>query len=167
MQFILFLLFVAMPFIELALLISLGQQIGFWPTIAIVVVTALLGAAVLHSQGVQTLRKISESMASGEPPIQPVFDGFFIAIAGAFMLTPGVITDAVGLLLLVPPVRRAIARWGLGRLMKNANVTVTTYSTAESPSHSEPRHPFPDRSGRPRPGTGPVIDGEFEDLTKK
>lgn len=192
MSFILFILFVAMPFVELALLIYLGQQLGFWPTIAIVVVTALVGAFVLQRQGLQTMRRISQSMASGEPPIEPVVDGFFLAIAGAFLLTPGVVTDAVGLALLVPPIRRAIARWGFARMVRKGSFTVHTYrsggpSTATGPD--EPGHgPDPDpgrradhpgprgprapnargpRRPRPRSGPGPVIEGEFEEIDKK
>ena len=188
MSFVLFLLFVAMPFVELALLIYLGQQLGFWPTIAIVIVTALVGAFVLQRQGLQTMRRISQAMASGEPPIEPVVDGFFLAIAGAFLLTPGVVTDAVGLALLVPPVRRAVARWGFTRVLRKGSFTVHTYRTGSAPDSMEtdtfssgPNGPKPgpgdepprsrrtDDQKRPRPrtGPGPVIEGEFEEIEKK
>lgn len=183
MPFILFILFVAMPFVELALLIYLGQQLGFWPTIAIVLVTALIGAFVLQQQGLQTMRRISQSMASGEPPIEPVVDGFFLAIAGAFLLTPGVVTDAIGLSLLVPPVRRALARWGFARLLRNGSFTIHTYGAggqekanesdpfAENPANENAEqhrpHPSPNRKPRPKTGPGPVIDGEFEEIDKK
>ena len=188
MSFVLFLLFVAMPFVELALLIYLGQQLGFWPTIAIVIVTALVGAFVLQRQGLQTMRRISQAMASGEPPIEPVVDGFFLAIAGAFLLTPGVVTDAVGLALLVPPVRRAVARWGFTRVLRKGSFTVHTYRTGSAPDSMEtdtfssgpngprpgPGHELPrsrrtDGQKRPRPrtGPGPVIEGEFEEIEKK
>lgn len=184
MSFILFILFVAMPFVELALLIYLGQQLGFWPTIAIVIVTAVVGAFVLQQQGLQTMRRISRAMASGEPPIEPVVDGFFLAIAGAFLLTPGAVTDAIGLALLVPPVRRAIARWGFTRMLKKGAFTISTYRADGSPSSmsssdgdmgpgrtpDEPTpepHPTGPRRPRPRTGSGPVIEGEFEEIDKK
>jgi UPF0716 protein FxsA len=182
MPFILFILFVAMPFVELALLIYLGQQLGFWPTIAIVLVTALLGAIVLQRQGLQTMRRISQSMASGEPPIEPVVDGFFLAIAGAFLLTPGVVTDAIGLSLLIPPVRRMLARWGFARILRKGSFTIHTYRTGErTGSDSDdsgdafrpddrdpPRRPFPSgKQPRPKSGPGPVIDGEFEEIDNK
>jgi UPF0716 protein FxsA len=197
MSFILFLLFVAMPFVELALLIYLGQLLGFWPTIVIVIVTAVIGAFVLQRQGLQTMRRISQAMASGEPPIEPVVDGFFIAIAGAFLLTPGVITDGIGLALLVPPVRRAVARWGFSRMLEKGSFTVHTYHTgggAESaksdtfntgpgptpgPTHGRTPGASPDdgaprssqgggpKRPRPRTGPGPVIEGEFEEIDKK
>jgi UPF0716 protein FxsA len=185
MSFVLFLLFVAMPFVELALLIYLGQQLGFWPTIAIVIVTALVGAFVLQRQGLQTMRRISQAMASGEPPIEPVVDGFFLAIAGAFLLTPGVVTDAVGLALLVPPVRRAVARWGFTRVLRKGSFTVHTYRTGSAPDSMETdtfsscqrpgpgdeptrsRRTYGQKRPRPRTGPGPVIEGEFEEIEKK
>lgn len=175
MRFILFILFIAMPFIELALLINLGQQIGFWPTIAIVVATAIIGAYVLQAQGVATLQRISQSMSSGEPPVKPVVDGFFLAISGAFLLTPGVVTDAVGLLLLVPPVRHAIARWGFGRLIKSGSFKVHTYTTGSAPGGPHPNSgsgrgqdsASRPSTGRAPSGAGPVIDGDFEEVKKK
>jgi UPF0716 protein FxsA len=176
MRFILFILFIAMPFIELALLIGLGQQIGFWPTLGIVMFTAILGAYVLHAQGVATLQRISASMSSGEPPIKPVVDGFFLAIAGAFLLTPGVVTDSIGLLLLVPPIRHAIARWAFKRMTNGGSFTIHTYSaetteTQQQPGRSGPSPTRPASSNRPRPGNtagaGPIIDGEFEEIKKK
>lgn len=180
MPIILFILFVAMPFIELALLIYLGQQLGFWPTIAIVLVTALIGAFVLQQQGLQTMRRISQSMASGEPPIEPVVDGFFLAIAGAFLLTPGVVTDAIGLSLLIPPVRRTLARWGFARVLRNGSFTVRTFRTGgqadtggvdprQQTDREPPRRPASSSSQqrRPKSGPGPVIDGEFEEIDTK
>jgi len=168
MPFFLFILFVATPFIEIALLIKLGDFLGFWPTIGIVVVTAIVGANVLRAQGLATMQRVTQSISSGEPPIQPMVDGFFLAISGAFLLTPGVITDAIGLLLLVPPVRHAIARWGFGRMVKKGNFTVHTYTTGEQPT--EPPEQFQDprsRPQRPSSGSGPVIDGEYEEVKDK
>ncbi len=174
-RFILFVLFVAMPFIELALLIYLGNALGFWPTIAIVLVTALTGAYVLRAQGLATLRRVSASLSSGEPPIQPVVDGFFLAIAGAFLLTPGVITDAIGLGLLIPPVRMALAKWGVGRFLRSGAFTVHTYTTGGdgSSTHHAQTSERPDETSGPgprkkskKPGDGPVIDGEYEEIRK-
>ena len=165
MRFILFILFIVMPFVEIALLIKLGDVLGFWRTIGIVVVTAVVGAYVLQAQGAATLRRVSQSMTSGEPPIKPMVDGLFLAISGAFLLTPGVVTDAIGLLLLVPPVRHAIARWGFGRIVKSGNFTVHTHTAG--PGRDEPTGDAGTRPGprsSPAPGNGPVIDGEFEEV---
>ena len=154
MRIILFFLFVAVPFAELALLIHLGQQMGFWPTMGLIVATALVGTFVLQSQGIQTMRRIARAMAAGEPPVGPVVDGLFLAIAGAFLLTPGVITDGIGLLLLLPPVRWALVKWGFRRVLANADFTMHTHRTDRDPQrpHGQAH----------RPGKGPVIDGEFE-----
>jgi UPF0716 protein FxsA len=168
MRFILFILFVAMPFIEIALLIKLGEFLGFWPTIGIVVVTAIVGANVLRAQGLATMQRVTQSLSSGEPPIQPMVDGFFLAISGAFLLTPGVITDAIGLLLLVPPVRHAIARWGFGQMVKKGSFTVHTYTTGGQPEDPPPEFREPrSRPNRTTSGNGPVIDGEYEEVKDK
>jgi UPF0716 protein FxsA len=174
MRFILFILFIVMPFVEIALLIKLGDLLGFWRTIGIVVVTAIIGAYVLQAQGMATMQRVSQSMRSGEPPIKPVIDGFFLAISGAFLLTPGVVTDAIGLLLLVPPVRHAIARWGFGRIVKSGKFSVHTYGATggigDPGAASSGRAPSPGPSSKRPPtrgGDGPVIDGEFEEVKKK
>jgi len=178
MRFILFILFIVMPFVEIALLIKLGDSLGFWWTIGIVVATAIIGSYVLQAQGAATLRRVTQSMTSGEAPIKPVVDGFFLVISGAFLLTPGVVTDAIGLLLLVPPVRHAIARWGLGRMIRSGKFTLHTHGTDGMPG--EPRAdagPRPDPGANRRPGAGPgrrpdprdgkVIDAEFEEVKNK
>lgn len=169
MSILLLILFVAMPIIEIALLIKLGGWLGFWPTLALVIGTAVVGTYVLRAQGIATVHRLAESIGSGEPPIAPVLDGFFLAISGAFLLTPGVVTDAMGLLLLVPPVRHAIARWGFGQVMKRANVTVHTYTTQQSGSGEWQAPPDQDKrfgEGAKRPGDGPVIDGDYEEVKK-
>lgn len=167
MRFILFILFIAMPFIELALLIHLGQQLGFWPTIGIVIATAITGAYVLQAQGIQTLQRVSQSMASGEPPIMPVVDGFFLAISGAFLLTPGVVTDAIGLLLLVPPVRHAIARWGFKRVAKSASIKVHTYRSGPHPDEAAARGPGAGPNVRPDISRGPGPGSETSSAPKR
>ena len=158
----LLILFISVPLIELALLIELGRQIGFWWTISIVIITAVVGTAVLQQQGLETIGRINKSMASGVPPIEPVVEGFFLLLAGAFLLTPGIITDAVGFVLLIPPLRRSFARWSFKRVLSSANVhvhTSTTYSSTESDAggYTDPRGP-----GSRSAGSGPIIDGEYE-----
>ena len=165
MRIILFLLLIAVPFAELAILVRLGLDIGFWWTMAIVVGTALIGAIVLQRQGLQTMQRMSRAMAAGEPPVEAVVDGFFLAISGAFLMTPGVITDCFGLLLLVPGFRRLLARQGLKWFLRNAHVTVHTHAGSSS-FEEAPDRPWP---GRPTTDRAPgrqadVIDGEFEEI---
>lgn len=112
----LFALLVAVPIIEIALFIQVGGWIGTWPTLAIVVATALGGSMLLRSQGVQTLGRLQSSVASGENPMNPIAHGALILVAGVLLLTPGFFTDAVGLSLLIPPFRASLIRAGASRL---------------------------------------------------
>ena len=160
----LLLLFIAVPLIELALLIKVGEMIGVFATVGLVIITAVIGTWVLQMQGLRTMYRLQESLAKGEPPVEPVVDGMFLLMAGGFLLTPGILTDAVGFLLLVPPVRQSIAKWGFARLIKAGKIRVTTFGSSErrhSPGEpaSHPGRPQPDG-----PADGPVIDGEYERL---
>ena len=104
----LFLLFVAIPIIEIALFIEVGGWLGLWPTLAIVILTAFLGTLMLRRQGLQALANLQGRMAAGENPGQLLADGALILVAGVLLLTPGFFTDAVGFLLLVPGVRSRV-----------------------------------------------------------
>jgi len=105
-----------MPIIELYLLFRLHELVGWRDTIAVVILTGLIGAALARVQGMQVLRSIQSDLAEGRMPAPHILDGVMILVAGAFLVTPGLITDAVGFLLLVPPVRAAIRIWLRSRL---------------------------------------------------
>jgi UPF0716 protein FxsA len=107
----LFLLFVTTPLSELALLVYLGTVIGPWYTILIVVATGAIGAYLARNQGLATLAKIRSSIQQGIIPSRELLEGALILAGGLLLLTPGVITDTVGFLVLIPPSRRAIARY--------------------------------------------------------
>lgn len=104
------LLFVIVPLLELALLIQIGQLVGFWPTIGLVVLTGVTGAWLARLEGLRTLWKLREELARGRLPGQAIMDGVAILIGGAFLLTPGIITDLFGFTLLLPPTRRALQK---------------------------------------------------------
>ncbi len=107
------LILVAVPIIEIALFIELGGWVGLWPTIGLVIVTAILGGLLLRMQGFAAMQKLQSSVAEGGDPRGPLAHGVMILVAGLLMLTPGFFTDAVGFSLLIPPVRAAlIARIG-------------------------------------------------------
>ncbi len=97
-----------MPLLELALLIWVGGKIGLGATIALVVVTGILGASLARWQGLATLARFQRRLAAGELPHEDLLEGVLILIAGAVLLTPGLVTDVAGFLLLVPVVRRAV-----------------------------------------------------------
>ena len=104
----LFLAFVAVPMIEIALFIQLGGFIGLWSTLAIVVVTALVGTILMRSQGSQTILNLRNSIEQANDPAPHIAHGVMILIAGVLLLTPGFFTDSVGFLLMVPGIRLAI-----------------------------------------------------------
>jgi len=104
------LLFVVVPLLELILLIEVGRWVGLWPTIALVVGTGAAGAALARAQGLKTLWAFQKSSSSGQLPSQALQDGLAILVGGAFLLTPGLLTDLAGFLLLIPPTRRWIQR---------------------------------------------------------
>ncbi len=104
----LFLLFLLIPLLEIYLLIKVGGVVGAWPTVFLVVFTAVLGAWLLRYQGVQTLTRARRSMAVGELPTVAMLEGVILLLCGALLLTPGFFTDAIGFLGLVPPLRQAM-----------------------------------------------------------
>ena len=147
MGLVLLLVMIAVPLMEIAVFIQIGGWIGLAPTLATVVVTALIGTALLRHQGLSTLMKARESLALGRFPVSEVFDGLCLVFAGALLLTPGFVTDAIGFLLFVPALRALLRQW-LGRLLL-ASGRVQTWSDG---------HPDP------HPGSsGPtVIEGDYE-----
>ena len=114
-MFYFFLLFTAVPLIELWLLVQLSSAIGFGETIALVLGTGLAGAALARWQGWQVMRRLQSEMQQGMLPAQALGDGVLILVAGVLLITPGVLTDIVGLGLLIPPIRlvlkKGIQRW--------------------------------------------------------
>lgn len=107
----LFLLFIILPIAELLLLLKVGQTIGALPTIAIVLLTAILGVRILRQQSFSTLQRAQMRLQSGELPGQEIVEGFLISIGGALLLTPGFITDLIAISLLLPFTRRALVRY--------------------------------------------------------
>ena len=103
-------LFVLVPIAELAIIIQVGQAIGVWWTIAILVADSLLGSALMRSQGRSTWRRFNETMQSGRVPATEVLDGGLVIFGGALLLAPGFLTDILGLVLLLPPTRAVIRR---------------------------------------------------------
>ena len=111
MAAILFLAFVFVPIIEIGVFIQVGGWIGLWPTLAVIVLTAVIGTALLRQQGLATLTRAQQEMATGHMPVRELFDGVCLLAAGALLLTPGFVTDAVGFALFTPIVRTTFGRW--------------------------------------------------------
>lgn len=140
--------FIAVPLIEIALFIQVGGFIGLWPTLLIVVLTAMAGTYLVKSQGRMALHQLQSSFSEARDPTEPLVHGAMILFSGALLLTPGFFTDAVGFALLVPAVRTAAYK------AIRARVKVQSFST-DGPAR--PHHP----GDHPR---GDVIDGEFREI---
>ncbi len=114
---------IAIPLTELYVLIQIGGQIGALPTILAVVLTAVIGLALIQRQGLTVVREAQAALQSHEMPVKQMFDGLFLFVAGAMLLTPGFLTDAAGFLLLVPPLRSLIG-WRIWQAMQRRGVGV-------------------------------------------
>ncbi|MFZ3580689.1 FxsA family protein [Loktanella sp. DJP18] len=141
----LLLAFVAVPLIEIALFIQVGGLIGLWPTLLIVLATAILGSWLVRTQGAHELGRLRQSFSTLQDPAEPLANGAMILFAGALLLTPGFFTDACGFALLVPAIRARVFR------AIKARVRFTQFEMGPQPQR--PAHPD-DR----------VIDGEFETI---
>jgi UPF0716 protein FxsA len=108
-------LLLLIPLLDIVLLVVLAGYLGFVPTVALVVLSALVGMLLVRAEGRHTVRKIQRKAAQGEAPTDELLDGALLLIAGALLLTPGLVTDGVGLLLVIPPtrypIRVAVKRW--------------------------------------------------------
>jgi UPF0716 protein FxsA len=124
MPLLLILLFIAVPIAELAVIIQVGQAIGVWWTIAILVADSILGSMLMRSQGRAVWRRFNATLQSGRPPAREVADGVLVIFGGALLLTPGFITDVFGLLFLLPPTRALIRRLFLRQAMRRITVTM-------------------------------------------
>jgi UPF0716 protein FxsA len=108
------LLFILIPILEMWLLIQVGSHIGALATIGLVLLTAMIGLALLRQQGFATLLRANQKMEAGQLPAQEIVDGLFLAVGGALLLTPGFFTDAIGFICLIPGLRKLL----LGRLVQ-------------------------------------------------
>lgn len=114
----LLLLFIVMPILEMWLLITVGREIGALPTIGLVLLTAVVGLALLRRQGLSTVMRAQRKMETGEVPVGEMVEGIFLAVGGALLLTPGFITDAFGFACLIPGLRQLL----LGRILRHVTV---------------------------------------------
>ena len=121
MRLLLIVLFIVVPIAELALLIQVGQLIGVWWTIVLLIADAMLGSWLLRSQGRAAWRRFNQALGGGRIPHREVVDGVLIIFGGALLLTPGFISDIFGLLFLIPPtravMRRLLVRRGMLKLV--------------------------------------------------
>ncbi|EOW9420624.1 FxsA family protein [Vibrio cholerae] len=147
---ILLFFFIAVPVIEIALFIQVGGVLGVWPTIALVLLTAIVGASLVRSQGLQTLLTVQQRLAQGQLPAQQILEGVMLAVAGVLLLTPGFFTDILGMLVLLPAPRAYFAKQLMSR--------VVVGNIHASGAGFEQPNPFHDRANP----NGTTYEGEFE-----
>jgi UPF0716 protein FxsA len=146
----LILLFIIVPIAELAVIIQVGQAIGVWWTIAILIADSLLGSILMRHQGRAAWRRFTTSVGQGRVPAREVIDGALVLFGGALLLTPGFLSDILGLLLLLPPTRAAIRGLIVRRFGRRLLGSLAG------------RGPRPDAGRRP-----PDVDGTAVDLDRE
>lgn len=147
------LLFVLVPIIEIALLIQVGHLVGLWPTLALVLLTGVGGAALARAEGLRTFWAFQKQVSQGQIPGQALLDGVCVLLGGAFLLTPGLVTDTLGLALLFPPSRRLIQRRmrrAVERRIEEGAVRFTVF-----------------RAGGPPPEPGAGGDADYIELSEQ
>jgi UPF0716 protein FxsA len=163
----LFILFIVVPIIEIMVLMNVGAWLGAWPTIAIVIITAWLGAKNVKQQGIATLNSVQTKMAQGEMPSDEIVAGLLLLVAGVLLVTPGFVTDFFGLSLLIPNVRNILIKSVQAHLVMNQNSAGFTYQSHVHNQHQEPfsQSPFQQNVSNEKPiehHQGETLEGEFE-----
>ncbi|MBA96899.1 MAG: FxsA family protein [Sulfitobacter sp.] len=151
----LFLAFIAVPLIEITLFIQVGGIIGLGWTLAIVVLTAIIGTYLMRAQGALALGQIKKSLSEVRDPTEPLVHGAMILFAGALLLTPGFFTDAVGFALLIPAVRTAAFKAVRSKIKVSGSVNMG--GNMHDPRQQKRPQPH-------RPMQGDIIDGEYHEL---
>lgn len=159
-------LFIGMPLIEIAVFIQVGGEIGVWPTIGATILTALAGSLLLRAQGLAALMRARAQMDQGQLPAREMFEGVCLVLAGALLLVPGFVTDTIGLLLFVPPVREVL-RHMIGKYLANKAARGEARIFVDGVEVGPGRRPGPGPgSGAGRgTGRGGVIDGDYRDVS--
>ena len=141
----LLLAFIIVPIIEIGLFIKVGDFIGLWPTLLIVIFTAIIGTSLVRSQGIKVLAKLQKTFFTMQNPTEPLAHGAMILFAGALLLTPGFFTDAIGIFLLFPSFRTFLVR----KIILKFNVRNFAFGTSIHESNED------------------VIDGDFEEISSE
>ena len=143
----LFVIFVVIPLIEIALFLKVGGLIGIWPTLAIIIALSFFGTWLLRTQGAMAFQDLRRAMAEMRDPAEPMAHGAMILFAGILLVTPGFFTDALGLALLIRPVRA----WVMRRVARHIQIMTPTSPTR----------------GAARPASDEVIEGSFSEVDTK
>lgn len=152
MALLILLALIAVPIFEISVFIQVSDEIGLFSTLAATVLTAVIGTILVRTQGLTTVRKLQKSLEEGGIPLRPAFDGACQLFAGGLLLTPGFITDGVGLLLFLPPIRTLLLAWVMTRAGDKIVVSNIDKGYAQK------------RNGEPT-RTAYDVEGEYTDVT--
>ena len=147
MGLLILLIFIGVPILEITLFIDVGERIGLFNTLLLVILTAIAGTALLRLQGLSVLAKAQECLRENRFPMEEVFDGLCLVFAGALLLTPGFITDTIGFLLFFSPFRLILKSFGSRFIAKRANIHMSGANPSQSADNG-------------------IIDGEYQDITE-
>ena len=136
-------IFIIIPVIEIWLLIKVGGAIGTLPTVGLIILTAIIGVALLKQQSMATVANAREKLATGSMPVSQMVEGIFLAVGGALLLTPGFFTDAIGFACLIPGIRQVLIGWAASKIK------------------FQPIHPQGPGAGKPQDKDSRTIEGEY------
>jgi UPF0716 protein FxsA len=160
--------FIGVPLIEIAVFIQVGGVIGLGWTLLVVVATAVAGTWLLRAQGLATLHRARRQLDAGVLPARELFDGLCLLFAGALLLTPGFVTDAMGLLLFIPPFRELLRRAVVAYLQHAARAGKAETRIWVNGEPVGPGGTGPGGAPRRAGGAGPgVIEGDYQDVTEE
>ncbi len=151
----------ALPLVEIAILIKVGGRLGFWPVLLIVILTAFLGIAVVRQRGISIFSRVFAEIEAGNSGLEPMFDSLLAVTAGILLILPGLTTDILGLLLLLPPVRALVARWARPHIHSGSTTDATIFEgrfktrTTTGPTSDEPA------------GRTVIIEGDYERIEEQ
>jgi len=151
----LLLLFIVMPIVEIGVLIRVGGWLGLWPTLFIVILTAVVGTWMLRQQSAATMMQAQQRLQAGQLPAQQIFEGLLLLVGGVLLLTPGFVTDAIGFACLVPWSRRWLAK-AISQRTKGGTVFMST----QGGGFQAPKRP----GARPSNQSDDVIEGDYREI---
>lgn len=162
---LLFVLFIIIPIVEIAVIIQVGDLLGMWPTVALVILSAWLGAKYVRQQGLATLQSVQTKMAQGEMPSNEIVTGLMLLVAGVLLVTPGFVTDIFGLSLLIPNVRKNIANQVQKHIKVNQFSGGASFQHAPTGNvydHESTIDPFNTSKEQVSHHQGETLEGEFK-----
>ena len=158
---ILFIIFIVIPIVEITLLINVGQLIGAWYTVGLVLLSAFVGVNMLRHQGLATLGRAQQKMQRGEMPQQEMIEGLVLAVGGALLITPGFVTDFIGFCCLIPLTRIGFIKIASSRFKDKMSAGISGLSGYSDQQGAGMRANDSGDFSRQRPEQGNVFEGEF------